>query len=63
MNIVGEKLYARDGHSCGTIISTRRCDLGGCGGTRVCVRWKDGKHTWPCLKGCKVRKDNHYQIM
>lgn len=27
------------------------CNLESCGGWRVCVRWPDGKHTWPCSKG------------
>ena len=29
----------------------KACALEGCTGWRLCVRWPDGKHTWPCSKG------------
>lgn len=31
--------------------SVRRCQLEGCPGLRVMVRWPGGKVTWPCTKG------------
>ena len=33
------------------------CDLEGCTGVRVPVRWQDGKLTWPCSKGLTVVED------
>jgi hypothetical protein len=29
----------------------RRCQLDGCPGIRVGVRWPDGRMTWPCTEG------------
>jgi hypothetical protein len=31
--------------------SSRRCQLEGCLGVRLYVRWDDGKLTMPCTKG------------
>ncbi len=39
-----------EGHTTGTF---RACQLEGCTGTRVGVRWPDGKLTWPCTKGMR----------
>jgi hypothetical protein len=36
---------------------TRRCQLEGCSGTQVGVRWPDGKLTWPCTKGITTEGD------
>ena len=30
---------------------TRKCQLQGCNGKRIGVRWEDGVITWPCSKG------------
>lgn len=30
---------------------SRACQLEGCLGRRLGVRWPDGKLTWPCTKG------------
>lgn len=53
----GWKVYGRAGtgyeNVAGTVVGTRDCTLEGCGGTRVIVRWPDGKRTIPCLKGCQ----------
>jgi len=59
----GEPLYARDGRHAGTFTGhTRWCQLDGCGGVRMMIRWKDGKVTWPCSKGLKIRRDGKVQI-
>jgi hypothetical protein len=59
-----EKVYARDGKRCGKVCwYARPCQLAGCNGVRLMVRWKDGKVTYPCTKGMKIRKDGHWQIM
>jgi hypothetical protein len=35
----------------------RRCQMEGCNGLRISVRWADGKHTFPCSKGLLPYKD------
>jgi hypothetical protein len=35
---------------------THRCDLEGCTGICIAVRWPDGKITWPCTKGMTFSK-------
>lgn len=36
---------------------TRRCQLGSCNGICFRVKWPDGKTTWPCSKGMRIRSD------
>jgi hypothetical protein len=58
------KVFSRDGRLIGDVTGGfRQCQLFGCGGTRVGVRWKDGKVTFPCSEGMKFRKDGQWQIM
>lgn len=33
-----------------------RCQLDGCCGYRIIVRWDDGTHTRPCSKGMNITK-------
>lgn len=33
-------------------LHSRPCSLEGCTGVRMYVKWPDGKHTYPCSKGC-----------
>jgi hypothetical protein len=48
----GTKIKSRDGKLTGrTTGGTRRCQLEGCSGTRVAVKWPDGNITWPCSEG------------
>ncbi len=43
---------SKDGKRRGTVTrSFRRCQLDGCGGLRIRVRWSDGRVTWPCSAG------------
>jgi hypothetical protein len=39
----------------------RHCQLEGCRGVQVGVRWRDGKMTWPCTDGMD-QKDNELYI-
>lgn len=39
---------------------TRRCQLEGCTGARLGVRWKDKHITWPCSKGMEAHKGEWY---
>lgn len=48
----GKPILDRDGTTTGIATgSTRSCQLEGCMGIRVMVRWPDGHRTWPCSKG------------
>jgi hypothetical protein len=60
---VGRKLYSRDGADCGVVTNTSDCNLSGCGGTRLHVKWADGKRTYPCAKGCGENEDGSLQIL
>jgi len=56
----GTEVRSRDFQSQGhTTGSTHRCQLEGCTGIRVTVRWRDGKHTHPCSKGLLWDDKNH----
>jgi hypothetical protein len=49
---VGEVVISRDGINKGkTTGGERHCSMEGCRGTRLGVRWHDGKLTWPCTHG------------
>jgi hypothetical protein len=63
---VGKKVYGRHGSKlenvAGEITGTSLCRLEGCGGTRLHVKWPDGKRTYPCAKGCMVQADGSLRI-
>ena len=63
---VGKKVYGRKGTKfarvCGKVTNTSLCALEGCGGTRLHVKWPDGKRTYPCAKGCTVRDNGELEI-
>jgi len=43
------KVYNRDKSQVGeTTGTTRVCQMDGCGGRRIAVRWPDNKITYPC---------------
>ncbi len=45
-------VFSRDGSLKGEVTSTtRRCQLEGCNGKRLGVKWPDGRTTYPCTKG------------
>ncbi len=61
--VKGEHIYNREGTEFGlTTGATRRCQMDGCGGERLCVRWPDEHITYPCDKGLIVREDRRRQI-
>lgn len=64
---IGKRVYGRKGTDfakiAGEITAVSRCRLEGCGAPRLHVRWPDGKRTYPCAKGCDVRKDGNLQII
>jgi len=47
-----QRVQSRRGRLIGvTTGATRPCQLEGCKGVRVTVKWPDGKHTHPCSEG------------
>ena len=42
--------------------ASHRCQLDGCTGRRLSVRWPDGRHTFPCTQGMNVREDGEWEI-
>ena len=54
----GEKVVSRDGEHTGrTTGATRICQMEGCTGRRLVVKWEDGKITYPCTKGMEYKGD------
>lgn len=50
-----KEVLSRDGTEVGEVRGRRRCQMEGCTGIRIRVKWADGKVTFPCSKGMKVR--------
>lgn len=40
-----------------------RCQLEGCNGRRLTVKWTDGKTTKPCTKGMNLNHDGSWTIL
>jgi hypothetical protein len=40
----------------------RSCQLAGCRGVQVAIRWPGGKITYPCTRGLVLRPDGDWQI-
>lgn len=59
----GFEVVSRDGKIKGQLTGgSRTCQLEGCLGRRLGVRWSDGTLTWPCTKGMTLRKKS-WRIM
>jgi len=57
-------VVSRDGKEKGKVVSfceNRHCGVESCRGHVLCVKWGDGKHTYPCTGGM-VQKGNKYFI-
>lgn len=49
---ISDRIYSSDGLVFGVKTGgMRRCGLEGCRGTKLGVRWPDGKLTYPCTVG------------
>jgi hypothetical protein len=64
----GAKVVSRDGKSQGVATgSTRHCQLAGCTGVRLVVRWpKPGgacRFTYPCTKDMLCNPDGSWRIL
>jgi len=58
-----ERIYSSCGESFGVKTGgSHFCQLGGCGGQRIGVRWPDGKITYPCSKGLVPHSTGAEQI-
>ena len=58
-----ETVYNADGSLAGLASWNRyRCQMSGCTGQRVPVKWPDGQVTRPCSKGLFSRPDGAFQI-
>lgn len=60
---IGQRCWNREGTEAGTITATSICQLGGCGGTRLHVKWPDGRRTRPCAKGCVQDSNGDWRIL
>lgn len=61
-------VYGRKGTKFETVAGVltggkHQCQLEGCRGLRLAVRWPNGKHTFPCTKGMEIREDGQWQIL
>lgn len=56
-------VLSRDGSEKGIIVlGSRHCNC--CGKqNKIRVRWPDGRHTWPCVRGLKIKNQYTYQII
>jgi hypothetical protein len=41
---------------------TRRCQMEGCSGLRIAVRWTDSSLTWPCTRGMSALSEEEMKI-
>ena len=63
MDWKGVKITSRDGRAVGIATgATRSCQLSGCLGLRICVKWPDGKTTYPCTKGMRQEVNGEWRI-
>lgn len=59
-----DKILSRDGTKTGIIknLRSRPCRMEGCTGMRMHVVWPDGRHTYPCSKGCTRLEEHLWKI-
>lgn len=50
--MVGRPVFSRNGKAAGVCTAVSRCQLEGCRGLRLHVRWNKGRGTRPCTRGC-----------
>lgn len=60
----GRRVIAKDGTEGFATGSTRRCQLEGCLGVRLAVRWADSQRlTYPCTKGLQELEGGVLQML
>lgn len=61
--MLNTKVHSRDGTKVGVVRGRGyRCQLEGCRGLRLPVRWPDGRMTFPCTKGMTAQPDGSLKI-
>lgn len=51
-------VISADGKETGDVTGgRRRCQMSGCGGVCLGVKWPDGRMSWPCTKGLVATTD------
>jgi hypothetical protein len=59
----GTSVLSRDGKEQGEMSgSTHRCQMEGCLGVRVSVKWSNGQYTYPCSKGMVKESNGSYKL-
>lgn len=60
----GAIVWSRDGEIKGVASgSVHRCQLEGCRGVRISVKWANGQITFPCSEGMLFNVDGSAQIL
>lgn len=60
----GVKVFPRTDKFPGVTTGTfRRCQLEGCSGIRVGVKWGNNNITWPCSKSLELQPDSSFKIL
>ena len=64
--VLGRRVYGRKGSEFesiyGTVTGSSACHIESCRGTRLHVKWPDGKRTYPYLTGCIERANGDLEI-
>ena len=60
-----KRMLNRDGTQTGEILNmrSRKCQMEGCPGWRIHVKWPNGRHTYPCEKGVNIIDAETMQIV
>ena len=56
------RVINREGTETGEVVGSRRCRMSGCRADCLCVKWPDGKRTWPCMRGMQQVNETTMQI-
>ena len=62
-SIRGNKVHSVSGEIGIRTGGEHHCQIESCRGKRLAVRWPDGKHTFPCTRGMKIREDGDWQLI
>ena len=61
--LIVKHVLSRDGKEIGTPTGGQsRCQMEGCFGLRITVRWPDGKLSRPCSKGMRASRNDTWRI-
>jgi hypothetical protein len=64
MKTTYNQIISRDGKMTGTPTGAScRCNMEGCRGTRISIKWPNGKNTRPCTKGLELVSHGVWKII